>query len=778
MNRLVQLLGCILAFTGFAQAAELTLAGIFTDNTVLQRDAPVPIWGRANSGDKIEVHFGNTKKSATAGDNGRWQVVLDSMPANAEPQTLSIRGKKSIEIKNVLVGDVWLCSGQSNMAMIVDRAKDPEKEKAAADFPGIRVFTVGRNPSLKPLSDCTGEWVISTPETAGKFSATAFFFGREIHREQDVPVGLIVTAWSGSAIEAWTSLEVQEKESALTALLQSWEEKDLAYTPEIEAAKKADYESKFAEWKTASKKAKAVGEGRPKAPRRPVNPRNHWHHPTVLFNGMIAPLIPYRIKGALWYQGETNGFTRESGELYGLQLPMMIKDWRKRWGHGDFPMAWVQLPFTSASSLAWPSIRESMRTATSLPNTGMAVTIDIGEERLLHPLNKQGFAHRLALWARAEVYGEDINWSGPQFAKSRTEGAKLVLSFTHTDGGLQAKEGELRGFEIAAADGNFLPATATLQKNTVTLSHPGIKEPIVAAYSWANHPDGNLTNGSGLPASPFRTANLTPSPEVSINAEPVPFEPGDISKMPKGLEQLDIVLLMGQSNMKGRGKMPAEPLQNPQIVMLHKKTDEWFLARHPLHHVGDPHTMTGADNAGVGAGLAFAQAHLEKHPKSRVALIPCAAGGTRISKWQRGQRLYEEAVRRAKLALGQGPEGKTRIVGALWLQGEADSADQNRIDAYPGLLSAMITDLRTDLDIPDLPFVACTIGELRDSIERRKKINGILLSLPELVPDTACVDGRDQKGTIGDNVHFDTAAQEEFGRRFSRKLDGLTGSNR
>jgi hypothetical protein len=250
---------------------------------------------------------------------------------------------------------------------------------------------------------------------------------------------------------------------------------------------------------------------------------------------------------------------------------------------------------------------------------------------------------------------------------------------------------------------------------------------------------------------------------------PTPFVPADVSELPGGMKQVDVFLLMGQSNMKGRGVMPKEPLNDAQIIMMHRRTDGWFLARHPLHSVGDPVTFEKSDNAGVGPGLAFSQEIAKKHPKTRIALIPCAVGGTRIDKWQKGQRLYEETVRRAKLALEQGPKGKIRIAGALWLQGEADSTTPDRIAAYPDRISTMIQDLRADLKIEDLPFIACTIGELKEgSIEARAAINRVLLDLPNQVPNTDCIDSRDFAKDIGDSVHFDTETQERHGRLFAK----------
>ncbi len=784
---------CLLAFLAVlffashlsAEDNSFRFAGIFTDHAVLQRDHPIPVWGFAEPNTAVTVRFAGQEVTDTANESGKWRVDLNPVSASSEPRELTATtGEESISLMGILVGEVWLCSGQSNMAMIVDRAKDPEKEKANADLPNLRVFQVDRKASQEPVADLTGEWVVSSPDTAGRFSATAFFFGREIHREIQVPVGLIVSAWSGSAIEAWTSEAVQRKEPALKPLLESWSQKDASWTPEVAAQEQATYEKQFAEWRALRDAAVKADTERPRPPQRPRDPRLHHHHPAVLYNGMIAPLIPYSIRGAIWYQGETNGMTAEAAALYETQLPLLVNNWRRRWDR-DFPMAWVQLPTISANRVDWAPVREAMRRAhENLPNTGMAVTLDLGEERLLHPLNKQAFAHRLALWARATVYEEaDLVWSGPLAKSMRLEPERAVVTFDHSTGGLAAKDGpSLTGFELQREDGNWIPATASSEGASVVVSAEGLTNPIGVRYAWGNHPVGNLVNGACLPASPFvlgGATKATPAKEIAPAPEPKrvtsppptkpPLDPVDVGKLPEDMERLDLYLLIGQSNMKGRGNMPEEPLRDPQIIMMHKGTDEWFFARHPLHLTGDPVTFEGHDNAGVGPGLAFGQAMAQANPGTRIGLIPCAVGGTRIGLWQPGANRFEDTVRRAKLALDAGPEGKTRIAGAIWLQGEADSR-ADRVGEYAEALNAMIDGLRKELDEPDLPFVASTILELREDIDLRKSINEILLSLPSRRDHTACVNARDLTGHIGDMVHIDTPSQDEIGRRMAAQM--------
>ncbi|MFK8114313.1 MAG: sialate O-acetylesterase [Rubripirellula sp.] len=774
--------------TGFTSAqADVQLGSLFSNNAVLQRDVSLPIWGTADPGERITVEFAGQSKVCTAEKGtGKWRVNFDPLSTSSNPRSLQVRGASDeLTIDGLLVGEVWLASGQSNMAMRVELAHDVQKELSDSECPLLRVFTLDRASSSEPLGDCSGQWIAASAETAGRFSATAFFFGRELQRELEIPVGIIVAAWGGSTIEAWTSKEAHLSKPELQPLLQSWEEQDAAYTAEIEASEKAKYELDFAAWKSVRKEAVRTGTDSPKAPRRPINPRLHHHHPSTLYNGMIAPIVPYAIRGAIWYQGESNAFTEEASALYELQLPLLINDWRSRWGQGDFPFAWIQLPPSRANQVAWARIRESMRRATALPNTGMAVTFDLGEEPLLlHPKNKQAFAHRLALWARAEVYGSDIAWSGPRLIGSRVGQKGISLRFD------QAKDlaslGEpIVGFEIQSVEGDWHTATAVKRPNGITLTAPGVRNPTAARYAWGNNPVGNLVNSHDLPASPFTTEAAVYSPALTAKSKRLkgppsdlnrtPLVPVDIGTFPGNTNHLDVFLLLGQSNMKGRGVMPAVPLKNPRIVMLHKRTDQWFCARHPLHLIGDPDSFEGADNAGVGPGLAFATSLSDKQATTRIALIPCAVGGTGIGKWQQGQRLYDETIRRAQLALQQGPKGKTRIAGALWLQGEADSGTPDRIASYSAKLKQMIADLRKDLESPDLPFIACTIGELREgSVQARREINAVLLDLPNQVDHAACVDSRNFAADIGDSVHFDTATQTRHGQLFAEKYMELT----
>src|SRR5579871_6376766 len=471
---------------GTPARAEVRLPKILSDHMVLQRDTAVPIWGWSSPGEEVNVTLAGQTKTTKAGADGKWRVQLEPLQA-AGPHTLTVKGTNTLTVEDVLVGEVWLASGQSNMEMTVRGARDFEKEQAAADLPQIRMFTVRHNPSREPQADCSGSWHICSPGTVGAFSATAYFFGKDLHQKLGAPVGLINSSFGGTPIEAWTSIDVQKNQPELAALLATWDKRAAEYNP---STAKTAYEKQLAEWKDRAEKAKAEGKTAPRAPQRPSDPREQPHHPAVLFNGMIAPLIPYAIRGVIWYQGESNAGSPRSGKLYGVQLPLLIKDWRTRWGRGQIPFAWVQLPNFQTSGEGWSYVREAMLETMSLPHTGMTVNIDIGEARDIHPKNKQDIGHRLALWALANVYGQHLAWSGPLPSGHRTVGRAVELDFKHADGGLVAKDGALRGFTIAGADKQWRPATARIEGNKVLVSNPEVKEPVAVRYDWSSNPDG------------------------------------------------------------------------------------------------------------------------------------------------------------------------------------------------------------------------------------------------------------------------------------------------
>ena len=457
----------LLGLCAWTAQAEVTLAPAFSDYMVLQRGAVAPVWGTAKPGEKVTVEFAGQTKRTVAGEDGRWRVRLDAINDTTVTGGLKVTGENILLIKGVLVGEVWFASGQSNMAMTVSRCRDFEKEQAAAKFPHIRMFITGRSPQLQPQTECTGKWWICSPETVGNFSGTAYFFARALHEQLKVPVGIIHSSWGGTSIEAWTSWEAQQNDKRLLMVHQSWKDK----------------------------------------------PEPNQNKPGNLFNGMVNPHIPYGIRGAIWYQGERNSRNITFAKAYSIQLPMMINDWRWRWGQGDFPFLWAQLPNFKAvnpdpnATSIWAHTRESMAKTLSLPNTGMATTIDIGEARDIHPKNKQDVGRRLANWALAEFYNqEEVPTSGPMYASHEIKGAKVRVQF-RCAAGLKAKAGDaVTGFVLAGSDKVFHSATAMVTEDGhVEVVSKSVAKPAALRYGWSDNPVVNLINQHNLPATPFRT---------------------------------------------------------------------------------------------------------------------------------------------------------------------------------------------------------------------------------------------------------------------------------
>ena len=416
-------------------------------------------------------------------------------------------------VTDVLVGEVWLGSGQSNMALKVSAAKDFEKEKAAANLPQVRSFITTSQYATTPADDCKGEWKVCSPDTVGSYSATAFFFGREIHRTMKTPVGLVVSAVGGTPIDSWVD---GDKQRALPEMKDFFAAKAPAAAADP-AKEKTDYDAVVKKWQEDVKAARAAQKPLPRRPQNPAELRAKKSNLGGLFNGMIMPLVPYAIRGAIWYQGEANTVPEKAG-FYQYQLSLLVTDWRARWG-SEFPFAWMQLPNFAGVGRDLSQVREGMMKTLRLPKTGMAITIDIGETGNIHPKNKQDVGRRLAHWALATVYDQKVESSGPLFEKHEVRGSEIVLHFTHARG-LIAKDGEPTGFQIAADDQKWQPAVAKIVGETVVVSNPSITKPAAVRYAWENDPKCNLYNEAGIPASPFRTDDwkIEPPPPVQPRA--------------------------------------------------------------------------------------------------------------------------------------------------------------------------------------------------------------------------------------------------------------------
>jgi sialate O-acetylesterase len=514
MNRRIQNWLCfVIAVTLICTTtwADIRLPAVIGDNMVLQRCDEAPIWGWAAPGEEISIvgsWAANTNWGTVAAQDGKWLVRINPPKQAGGPHTLTIKGKNTITVKNILVGEVWVASGQSNMQWSLNAVNNAQEEIAAANYPEIRLFYVPRVPAIKPMQDVKASWKVCTPADAQGFSAVAYFFGREIYQQVGVPVGLINTSWGGTRIEPWTPPAGFEATPKLEYVLKILKEA----TPKHRQAMGKTIEKIEKNWLPKAKAALEAGKDVPPLPNWPKHLLTNHQQPTALYNGMVHALVPFAIRGAIWYQGESN---RGEGMMYYEKMKALIKGWRTVWDQGDFPYYFVQLaPYRyvrnrqdAKSPQMLPEIWEAQTATLKLPNTGMAVTVDIGNINDIHPRNKQDVGKRLALWALAKVYGKDkIVYSGPLYKSMKAEGNKIRLSFDHVGSGLTSRDSkDLNWFMIAGEDKEFVEAKAVIDGDTVVVSSDKVKNPVAVRFGWDELAEPNLSNKEGLPASPFRT---------------------------------------------------------------------------------------------------------------------------------------------------------------------------------------------------------------------------------------------------------------------------------
>jgi sialate O-acetylesterase len=476
-----------------ALEAGVKLPALISDHMVLQQGMPVRIWGTADPGEAVKVDFQGQSVAAKAGSNGKWEAWLKPLIA-AGPLELAVN---NLTIRDVLVGEVWLGSGQSNMEFVLNNAVNHDEEIARAGYPLIHLFHVKKLVAEQPVEDVVGAWEVCSPASIPRFSAVEYFFGRQLHQSLHVPMGLIESDWGGTPAQSWTSKEALAADPALKYVQDGWDQALAAYP-----AAKQRYDQQLETWNQAAAKAKQDGKTPPNRPAAPQGP-GHPNTPAGLYNGMIAPLTPYAIRGVIWYQGESNA-SEAHAYKYRRLFGGMIEDWRNRWGEGDFPFLFVQLA-NYKSNQWWPVLRESQTETLRLRNTGMAVAIDVGEHTDIHPKNKQDVGKRLALAALHVAYGKSLEYTGPVFRQAAPEGAAMRVYFSHADGMQARGGGSLTGFTVAGADGNFVPAEAKIDGDTVIVSAAQVASPAAVRYAWADDPECNLINQAGLPASPFRS---------------------------------------------------------------------------------------------------------------------------------------------------------------------------------------------------------------------------------------------------------------------------------
>jgi len=518
---------CLGSFLLAAPAwAGVKVAGIFSDNMVVQRDRPVPVWGWSDPGDEITVTFAGQTKTVTAVADRSWRINLDAMEASSEPRVMVVHsktGNTDVRFANVLVGEVWLCAGQSNMALTLPECFNGTEEVAAANDPLLRFVAMPSALATLPVTDGRSvQWKVCTPETASDCSGVGYFFVRNLRRNLQVPVGLIKTVYM-STIEGYIPLAGYQA-SAVPAMQALFREA-ASWDPQSEIGRQAHQEAfaKIEAWVSDAKAALAAGKPVPPEPLLPAPSKHLRSGPTTIYNGTIVPVVPYALRGVIWYQGEANA---GEGESYELKLRTMITGWRKVWGQGDFPFYLALLanegntvdrPDEEATFRYVPT-REAQRRVLSLPHTGLAVTIDVGEDTQGHPRNKRDVGERLSFWALAKDYGMKIPFSGPLYRSCRRDGDRMVISFDYADSGLMVADkdglapvaevpnGVMKQFSIKDAAGKWHWAAAKIDGATVVVQSPEVAAPVAVRYAFSLNPKGpKLYNRDGLPASPFST---------------------------------------------------------------------------------------------------------------------------------------------------------------------------------------------------------------------------------------------------------------------------------
>jgi sialate O-acetylesterase len=499
------MLAALASLAAMALRADVTLPPLFADHVVLQRDQPVRIWGWAAAGEAVTVTFAGSSAHASADASGRWLVTLPPQKVSATGRDLEIRGRTTHVLHDVLVGDVWLCSGQSNMELGVASSLDAKREIAAANLPTIREIKIGRRLAEQPVEDFKATaWRPATPAVVGAFTAAGYYFAREMVRQTGVPVGLVQCSWSGTSIEPWMSAGALHAQPEFAVVAQRWSA-DLAAYPE----RRKIYEEALLRWKNDEAAAKAQGDATQAAflkdhrmPRPPAGAPDHPYpgNPSQLYNGMVYPLRHFTMRGVLWYQGEGNAVRAKE---YSALFRTMIPDWRRTLGQADLPFYWVQIANFLVDT-DWARLREAQASALTLPHTGQAVAIDIGDPLDIHPANKQEVGRRLALIALAQLDGHPEEFSGPLFAGATFGGGAARVNFTHA-AGLHSRSGRVASVELAGGDRVFRAAEGRIEGEALIVTAPGVPEPVAVRYAWSAAPVANLYNLAGLPAAPFRS---------------------------------------------------------------------------------------------------------------------------------------------------------------------------------------------------------------------------------------------------------------------------------
>lgn len=721
-----------------------TVADVFTDHMVLQRNARVKVWGEAESGSQVEVLFAGQSRKAKA-IQGKWQVTLNIGEAGG-PYTLEIINRfNKVSFQDVFVGDVWLAGGQSNMEFALRRVKDAQAEISLADYPQIRYYKVPRKFYLEQEVP-KASWSVCSPQTASEFAAIAYYFARNIQKELNIPIGIIQTPVGGTTVEAWTSRKLLMSDKDFRPIVQY-------YDSIVNSYGQGEYEKLYDQYVLNLKEYNQLNTVQKKNVDKPVEPMGgrNFHRPIGLSETMLSTVVPYTLKGFLFYQGESN---TARGAQYCKLFSAMIREWRTLWGQGDIPFLFIQLPRFETKTRYWNELREAQYlTSLRVKNTAMVVAFDQGNPKDIHPTVKDTVGWRLSQLALGKVYGKKIVCQGPELRKmTKTADGCLLLDFANSGTGLVAKDNApvLSGFTVAGKDGKFYPAEGMITgRNQVRVKSHLVKEPIDVRYLWINSADVNFFNKEGFPAVPFRTD------KYRLRTEGVYVNPQ------LEIPQLDLFLFIGQSNMAGRGIITDNYKDRIKNAYLLTPVGGMEPARNPLNKYST--IRKRLDLQGVGPAYSFAKAVTDKtgHP---LGLVVNARGGSSINSWLKGAKdnYYGEALSRMRQVMKFGT-----LKAIIWHQGESDSNDP---EAYMLKLQRLVADLREDLGDAKLPFIVGELAEWRKN-GTPEAFNEMLRTVAQRIPYSYCVSSEELIPLINESdPHFSADSQIILGRRYAEAV--------
>lgn len=736
------LLFYLLILCPFIFAGErFSVADIFTDHMVLQRNTNVKIWGEAIDGTSVEVSFdGHIRKTSV--ENGKWMITLKTGEAGGPYELVVKNGDDNIRFSDVFLGDVWLAGGQSNMEFALRRVKDAKTEISRANYPLIRYYKAPRK--FYEGHEVPGSaWKVCSSETASEFSAVAYYFARNLYKDLNIPIGIVQIPVGGTTVEAWVSRELLISDKDFSPLI-------LKYDSVAESYVQGEYEKIYDCYQGFLSEYNKLTIEKKKYITKPAEPMGKWNfrRPSGLFYTMLKPVAPYSLKGFIFYQGESN---TARGAQYRKLFPAMIKEWRNLWGQGDIPFLFVQLPRFDTKTRYWNELREAQYlTSINVKNTGMAIAFDQGNPKDIHPIIKDTVGWRLSQLALGKVYGKNIVYKGPEFKKKRrTKDGALLLDFANTGSGIISKNGaaSLSGFMVAGKDGAFYPAEAVIVgESCVKVMSKHVKTPLNVRYQWVNSGEMNFFNKEGFPALPFRTDNYRLETEnVYVNPEPV-------------IPELDLFLFIGQSNMAGRGYITGNYSGGIKDVYLLNYSGTMEPARNPLNKYST--IRKSLEIQGVGPAYSFSKSIVSR-TGHKLGIVVNARGGSSINSWLKGAKdnYYGEAVTRMRKAMKYG-----KLKAIIWHQGESDSKDVN---SYIEKLKKMVTDLRTDLGNEKLPFIVGELAEWRKN-GTSKAFNDMLRTISKHIPYSYCISSGELVPLIDENdPHFSADSQIILGRRYA-----------